>query len=164
MAYKAIWRSRILFVRKKVGKMKISTKGRYGLRAIVDLAMHAYEESSTLSSIASRQGVSMSYLEQTFARLKKAGIVESIKGARGGYKLAYAPEDITVLEILEILEGKLSVVEINEEESLLSSYIREEVWDKVDESIGTFISRITIADLVNETKQTNNYEALMFYI
>lgn len=144
--------------------MKISTKGRYGLRAIVDLAMHAYEESSALSSIASRQGVSMSYLEQTFARLKKAGIVESIKGARGGYKLAYAPEDITVLEILEILEGKLSVVEINEEESLLSSYIREEVWDKVDESIGTFISQITIADLVNETKQENNYEALMFYI
>lgn len=164
MAYKAIWGSRILFVRKKVGKMKISTKGRYGLRAIVDLAMHAYEESSALSSIASRQGVSMSYLEQTFARLKKAGIVESIKGARGGYKLAYAPEDITVLEILEILEGKLSVVEINEEESLLSSYIREEVWDKVDESIGTFISQITIADLVNETKQENNYEALMFYI
>ena len=76
--------------------MKLSTKGRYGLRAMVDLALHYDEGYISLRHIAERQEISEGYLEQVFAMLKKEGLVRSARGAQGGYKLSYRPEDITV--------------------------------------------------------------------
>lgn len=144
--------------------MKVTTKGRYGLRSIVDLAMHSKEGPVALSSIASRQGVSVNYLEQAFALLRKAGVIESIKGAQGGYKLARNPEAITVLEVLEILEGKLSILPVDGEETLLSQYVREMVWDKVDDAMHTFMNQITLKDLMIEAVKPNKCEDLIFYI
>lgn len=144
--------------------MKVTTKGRYGLRSIVDLAMHSKEGAVALSSIASRQGVSVNYLEQAFALLRKAGLVESIKGAKGGYKLVGDPGRITVLEVLEILEGKLSIVQEEEMQTPLSRSVKEMVWDKVDEGMHTFISQITLKDLMTEGAKPNKCEELVFYI
>ena len=79
--------------------MKLSTKGRYGLRAVLDLAMNGKNEAVALSGIAERQDISISYLEQLIAKLKKAGIVNSIRGAQGGYILAKEPEEISVGDI-----------------------------------------------------------------
>ena len=91
--------------------MKISTKGRYGLRALVDLAGHDNGEPIALASIAQRQKLSLNYLEQVFGTLRKAGIVVSVKGAGGGYKLARDAESITVKEVLEALEGTFSIID-----------------------------------------------------
>ena len=91
--------------------MKISTKGRYGLRALVDLAVHDNGEPIALASIAQRQKLSLNYLEQVFSVLRKAEIVKSLKGVHGGYCLAKKADDITVKEVLEVLEGKFSIVD-----------------------------------------------------
>ena len=87
--------------------MKLSTKGRYGLRALIDLAQYSEKEAVPISSIAQRQNISESYLEQLFAKLKKAGLVMSIRGAQGGYRLAKPSDTISVGDVLRALEGNL---------------------------------------------------------
>ena len=91
--------------------MKVSTRGRYGLRALVDMAIHSGDAPISLVQVANRQKISLNYLEQVFGTLRKAGIVSSIKGAGGGYKLARAAEEITVREVLEALEGEFSIID-----------------------------------------------------
>jgi Rrf2 family protein len=91
--------------------MKISTRGRYGLLAMVDLASQNNEESTKLKSIAERQGISEHYLEQLIAAFKKAGFVKSVRGSKGGYHLNKMPEDISVGDILRVMEGPLYPVE-----------------------------------------------------
>ena len=91
--------------------MKLSTKGRYGLRALIDLAVYCENETVSIASIAARQNISESYLEQLIAKLRKAGLVTSVRGAGGGYKLAKPAEEISVGDILRALEGNLDPVE-----------------------------------------------------
>ena len=86
--------------------MKISTKGRYGLRAMIDLSMNAADNYISLSSIAQRQALSLRYLEGIFSSLKKAGLVSSIAGSQGGYKPALPADKITMKMILTALEGR----------------------------------------------------------
>ena len=90
--------------------MKLSTKGRYGLRALIDLAVHADEGAVSIQSIAERQKISESYLEQLARLLKKAGIIVSVRGAKGGYQLGRPAEEISVGDILRALEGNLNAV------------------------------------------------------
>ena len=85
--------------------MKLSMKSRYGLRALIDLAINSKTEQVALNSIAERNKISPQYLEQVFASLRKAGIVKSIKGSQGGYFLSRPPQEITVSSIIEALEG-----------------------------------------------------------
>ena len=91
--------------------MKLSTKGRYGLRALIDLAQNSTEEPVSITSIAERQEISERYLEQLMSKLKKSGIVKSIRGAAGGYILARPMEEISVGDILRALEGSLDPVD-----------------------------------------------------
>jgi Rrf2 family protein len=130
--------------------MKISTKGRYGLRALVDLAMSASQEPVPLRQIADRQHISEGYLEQVFSQLRKAGIVQSLKGPQGGYLLAGSPEMLTVGRVLTLLEGDLSVVEVHKEdaESSVEVCLRSLVWEKIDESVRDVVEGITLQDLV----------------
>ena len=95
--------------------MKLSTKGRYGLRALIDLARYSEVEPVSINSIAERQGISERYLEQLMAMLKKAGLVKSIRGAGGGYVLAKEQKDISVGDVLRPLEGNLNPVELPED-------------------------------------------------
>ncbi len=90
--------------------MKISTKGRYALRLMLDLAVNASEEPVSLKSVAQRQGISDKYLEQIISILNRAGYVKSIRGAQGGYLLRRRPQDITAGMILRLTEGSLSPV------------------------------------------------------
>ena len=99
--------------------MNFSTKGRYGLRAMIDLAVHS-EEAVPISSIAARENISECYLEQLAAKLKKAGLVVSTRGAQGGYRLARPSSEISVGDVLRALEGSVNAVEcpgLLEEES-----------------------------------------------
>jgi len=149
--------------------MKISTKGRYGLRSMVDLAIHSKNEHIPLSTIAERQGVSENYLEQVFSILRKAGLVSSIKGSSGGYTLADSPSNITVGKVLRALEGEIAIVDesTSGEENNVGSVeycIRKNVWEKVNESINNVIDSITLEDLANEYRRLNGNLNLMYYI
>ncbi len=151
--------------------MKISTKARYGLRALVDLAIHSGGEQVALQQIARRQELSVPYLEQVFSLLKKTGIVKSVKGAQGGYILAKEPYAITVGEILRIIEGDMTIVEeertpqtFNLIQSNLEECIKRNVWDKVTESIYEVIDNMTIEELMRDYELLNIKDNLMYYI
>ena len=135
--------------------MKISTRGRYGLLAMVDIASQNNEESIKLKSIAERQGISENYLEQLIAVLKKAGFVKSVRGSKGGYLLDKRPEDISVGDILRVLEGSLYPVECVSDEGEAScgeadceSCVTKGVWEKMYESLSDVVDSISIRDLV----------------
>lgn len=130
--------------------MKISTKGRYGLRAMIDLAVHSNGEYISLNSIANRQNISLNYLEHAFSSLKKAGVILGHTGANGGYKLAKVPEKITLEEILFILEGDMTIVQPIEDgkESLLQACVREILWDNINEKIKDILQTTTLQDMV----------------
>ncbi|MFL0251797.1 RrF2 family transcriptional regulator [Clostridium neuense] len=147
--------------------MKISTKGRYGLKAMVDLAINSINDSVTLKSISQRQNISEGYLEQIFSSLRKEGLVRGRKGSQGGYVLGKSINEITVGNILRALEGELVVVERDDKEVVnedkLDSCIRNNVWDRLNNSINDIVDSITLEDLViNYNNLINsNY---MYYI
>lgn len=145
--------------------MKISTRGKYGLRAMLDLAVHWGSDTVPLSSIAERQNISINYLEQVFSILRKAGLVKSIKGAQGGYFLGKPASQITVGEILRTLEGDLRIA--GEDAAKGNNYeycIRLNVWDRIEESIKEILDSLTLEDLVKEYDKLNDKMAYMFYI
>ncbi len=147
--------------------MKISTKGRYGLRALTDLAAHLEGEPVSLTSVAKRQNLSLNYLEQVFGTLRKAGIVKSIKGPQGGYLLTKAASEITVQEILEALEGKFSIVDADQEQAEMDAVeraIQDLVWSQIDERVNSFLSECTLSQLVEEYRQRKDGEGIMYYI
>lgn len=146
--------------------MKISTKGRYGLRAMVDLAVFSNGEHVALNNIAERQMISVNYLEQVFSALRKAGLVKSIKGAQGGYILTEKPSQISVGNILRILEGDLSVIDFNDFQcqNTIQACLKEMVWDKMDQCLNEVVDSITLEDLANDYKRLNGLEAIMYYI
>ncbi|MCE5285147.1 MAG: Rrf2 family transcriptional regulator, partial [Pelosinus sp.] len=136
--------------------MLISTKGRYGLRAMVDLAINSTGEHVALNSIAERQNISANYLEQMFSLLKKAGLVKSIKGSQGGYILAHKPASITVGSVLRALEGDLATVDESDIKRTPNNSIEYcltiNVWDKLNESINLVVDSITLEDMIDEYK------------
>ncbi|NJD03722.1 MAG: Rrf2 family transcriptional regulator [Ruminiclostridium sp.] len=149
--------------------MKLSTKGRYGLRAMVDLAINSSIDHVALFSIAERQNISVNYLEQVFSILRKADLVKSVKGAQGGYTLSDNPSNIKVGTILRALEGNLSVVDENPEDGDLSVdsillCLKVNIWDKINDCINCIVDSLTLEDLVNEYKKISNENSLMFYI
>ena len=144
--------------------MKLSTKGRYGLRALIDLAVNSETESVSISSIAARQGISEAYLEQLMAKLKKAGLVISMRGAQGGYRLAKAADQISVGDVLRALEGNLDAVQcagLSEEGCQGASLcVSKYVWLKINESITRTVDEIKLDTLVNESREAQEkYEA-----
>ncbi len=119
--------------------MKISTKGRYSVTALYELALRYGEGAVSLKSIATSQGLSENYLEQLMAPLRRAGIVKSVRGAQGGYMLARDPKDITIGEIITTVEGPIALVDC-----LLTS---AESSEKVCDSISNVLNHITLYDL-----------------
>jgi Rrf2 family cysteine metabolism transcriptional repressor len=147
--------------------MKISTKGRYGLRSMLDLAINSNGDHVSLNSIAERQRISSNYLEQVFSTLRKSGLVNSVKGAQGGYVLADNPSRISVGSILRALEGNLTVTGENEDieaKNQIEYCLRTIVWDVINNSINTVVDSITLEDLMVEHKKLAGNMSSMFYI
>ncbi len=149
--------------------MKLSTKGRYGLRAMVDLAVNSSGDHVSLYSIAERQGISENYLEQVFSILRKAGLVKSVKGAQGGYVLSEAPSNTRAGTILRALEGELSVVDEDPSDkdvyrNNIQNCIKVNVWDKMNECLNQVVDSITLEDLANEYRSMNGESSFVFYI
>ena len=130
--------------------MMISTKGRYALHVMIDLAQNSDGNPVSLKDVAARQNISMKYLEMIVAMLNKAGFVESFRGKTGGYKLAKAPSEYTVQSILELTEGTLAPVSCVEGGCPNSDgCITMPLWLKLDGVIGDFLGKITLDDILN---------------
>jgi Rrf2 family transcriptional regulator, cysteine metabolism repressor len=136
--------------------LKISTKGRYGLMLLVDLAIHEGTTPISLKSVAERQSLSEHYLEQLIAPLRNAGFVRSIRGAYGGYVLARPKSEITVKDIIFTLEGPITVVDDEVEDGL------DELWDRLRTAICDVLESLTLEDLVH--MKQSGAEGYMFYI
>lgn len=137
--------------------MKISTKGRYGLKAMVDLAVHSRDGNCiSLKSIAERQGISENYLEQLMAALKRDGFVKSIRGAQGGYILNRQSEEISVGDILRTLEGPLYVVECLSDKgsscgkASCEKCVTKNVWEKLSNSLSEVVDSISLKQLAED--------------
>lgn len=144
--------------------MKISTRGRYGLRLLIDLAFNTDERHVSLSSVAERQRISARYLEQVAVILKRAGFIRSIKGASGGYTLARPTSDIVIGDVLRALEGDMSVVEaprLDKPETKLQRCVRTNVYDKLNQRILAVIDNQTLANLIGAG---SGVQSLMYYI
>jgi Rrf2 family protein len=137
--------------------MKLSTKGRYGVKAMVDLAVHFGDEPISIKSISERQGISEYYLEQLFAPLRKAGLIKSIRGAQGGYILTRSPEEITVADIISVLEGPIEISECVEgiacsNEDCCATRL---LWEKIKKSIDAVLETTTLWDIVDDYNKMN---------
>ena len=143
--------------------MKITTKGRYGIKALIDLVMNSENESVTLKTISKRQNISERYLEQIFSALRKSGIIIGRKGAQGGYTLAKDPKEITISEILRVLEGESLLVDIsNDGVDELESFINENLWKGINDKINEYFKSITLQDLVDKYQLSK--EGIIYYI
>ncbi len=131
--------------------MKISTKGRYALRLMLDLALTSTGQPVPLRDVAQRQDISDKYLEQIVIQLSRAGLVRSVRGAGGGYLLTRPLQDYTVGEILRVLEGSLAPVSCAEDASCCgraSQCVALEVWEQIQAAVSSVVDHITLADLV----------------
>ena len=146
--------------------MKLSTKGRYGLRALIDLAANEAGEAVSLAQTAKRQKLSLNYLEQVFGMLRRAGIVVGVKGSNGGFRLARSMDDITVKEILEALEGKFSIADGAGEDTQdpVQNALRDLLWDEIDRKINQFLREKTLGSLVREYRRNLEKGTIMYYI
>lgn len=133
--------------------MKISTKGRYGLRVLLDLAVHAEAgHPRLLRDVAQNQDISEKYLSRLVIDLRRAGLISSVRGAGGGYKLARPPKMITVLEILEVMEGPVAVVECVNRTDSCQRYERcppRILWSQINQKIRNVFSEYTLQDLLD---------------
>ncbi|MBU3126418.1 Rrf2 family transcriptional regulator [Clostridium tagluense] len=148
--------------------MNISTKGRYGLRAMVDIAVNSSRDYIPLKVIAERQAISENYLEQVFSVLRKANLVKSARGSQGGYTLSKEASKITVGEVLRILEGDLSITGDNDGalglDKTIKVCINTLVWEKVNEQINKVMDSVTLQDLVEKYNTLNTEYTLDFII
>lgn len=144
--------------------MKISTRGRYGVRLLIDLANNTDESHVSLSSVAERQRISARYLEQVAVILKRAGYIRSIKGASGGYALAMSPSDILIGDVLRALEGDMCVVDpprADVPETTFQRCIRSLVYDRLNQKILSVIDTKTLSTVMG---LKTGGESFMYYI
>ena len=137
--------------------MKISTKGRYALRMLLDLAEHKNDGYIALKDIAARQNISKKYLEQIIPVLNRSDILSANRGYQGGYKLAGSPEHYTVGQILRLTEGSLAPVSCLDAEPntcpRAEQCVTLTVWEKLYDAINGVVDGITLADLVEDTRR-----------
>ncbi|MDO4649473.1 MAG: Rrf2 family transcriptional regulator [Eubacteriales bacterium] len=150
--------------------MKLSTRAIYGLRALIDLGLHSETEAVSIQSIATRQSISVSYLEQLMALLKKAGIVVSSRGASGGYRLGRPATEISVGDILRVLEGGLEAVKCGGETRDNACQNPQEkngcqgadvcvarfVWKRINDSITDAVDTMMLSDLIEESREAHS--------
>lgn len=141
-----------------VYELKISTKGRYGLTIMIELAKQNGEGPISLKSIAQTHDLSEHYLEQLISPLRNAGLVKSIRGAYGGYLLAKEPSAITSGDVIRVLEGPISVVEVMDDEEPA----KRALWIRIRDAVKEVLDNTTLEDLANYTD--DDQDGYMFYI
>lgn len=148
--------------------MKISSKGRYGLAAMIHIgAIGRNGDYITIISIAEALNISKIYLEQVFSLLKRANLVISVKGAQGGYRLSRSSEEISAREILEAIE--LSLFEptdstVKESNLPIEKSMENLLWRKLDNEVAITLASVSLKDLVDEAERNKDDDGIMFYI
>lgn len=138
--------------------MKLSTKGRYGVKAMVELAINHGNGPISIKTISERQNISENYLELLFSTLKKSGLVKSLRGAQGGYVLAKEPKEIRISDIINVLEGPVEIAtclggDVCENEDYCATRL---LWEKIKNSIDDVMASITLQDIVDDNNRINN--------
>ncbi len=147
--------------------MRLTTKGQYGARAMLDLAINCNDGPILLRDIAKRQEVSEKYLEHSVSALRKAGLVRSIRGARGGYVLARQPSEIRLSEIMEVLEGSMAPVECVDDPQVCQRAqlcVTRDIWARMKEAIDNILESITLRDMVEQHKDKESSKAILYDI
>ncbi len=148
--------------------MILSKKSRYGLRALIDLAVNSKTEHMALGYIAERNGISAQYLEQVFAALRRAGIVKSIKGPQGGYLLKRPADDITVAEIVLALDGSYHVEDevagVDCDIQGITDTVQKLVIDRINKQLDDVLTKVTLADLEDDYVRNGLVAEDMYYI
>jgi Rrf2 family protein len=147
--------------------MKLSTRGLYATRALLDLALHKEEAPILLKDISRRQQISQRYLEHLITPLLTAGIITSTRGPKGGVSLAKPPEEIRLDEVIQLLEGAIAPVEcVNNPGTCIrsGSCATREVWDELRQTMTRFLRSITIQDLMERQREKESSAQVMYYI
>ncbi|MDH4209618.1 MAG: Rrf2 family transcriptional regulator [Anaerolineae bacterium] len=143
--------------------MRLSTKGRYALRAMVDLATHSEQTPVRRREIADRQGISPHYLEQLFAKLRDAGLIEAVRGPGGGYRLARRAEEITAGEVVRAVEDVLSPVacllaDPDQQCERAPTCPTQRVWRELGERVSQYLDSVTVGELCEDARQLSETE------
>jgi Rrf2 family protein len=147
--------------------MKISTRARYGTRALLDLALHQGEEPVSLKDIAQRQQIPQQYLEHLISPLIAAGMVRSTRGPKGGVSLAKPPQQIIMSEVIQILEGSTAPVECVDNPKLcprFESCVTRDIWDELKKAMNGVLESTTLQNLVERQKSKEAPKEAMYYI
>lgn len=131
--------------------MRLTTRGRYAVTALLDLALQPADQTITLAEIAARQSISVAYLEQLFSKLKRQGLVSSVRGANGGYRLARAAQDIAVLEIIEAVNESVDATRCDHKGNCQDGAmcLTHDLWQELSEHIEQYLAGITLASLID---------------
>ena len=140
--------------------MKLTTKGRYAVMAMADLAMFKDKEPVSLADISIRQNISLAYLEQIFIKLKQVDLVKSVRGAKGGYVLNTSPEEIKISNIISAVDEEIKTLNCKKESkkgcnNKFSKCITHNLWDQLDQHINSFFEKVKLQDLVKKNQITN---------
>jgi Rrf2 family protein len=147
--------------------MKISTKIRYGARAMLVLASHYGEGPIELKEIAKRESISLKYLEQVINPLRAGGLVKAVRGSKGGYSLAKAPCEICLYDVVETLEGPLNLLECLGDSKACqkaSSCVTRDIWKEVSDAISKIFYSVTLEDMVNRKRDKEMNHSPMYQI
>ena len=140
--------------------MRLTTKGRFAVTAMIDLALNSGEGPVTLAAISERQKISLSYLEQLFGRLRRYGLVESVRGPGGGYCLARPDADITIADVVRAVDEMLDATQCGGLQNCRQAQrcMTHELWSTLNDRIYEFLSSVTLADEVKKQRQINDTE------
>jgi Rrf2 family transcriptional regulator, cysteine metabolism repressor len=147
--------------------MKISTKIRYGARAMLELASHYGEGPIELKEIAKKENISLKYLEQVINPLRAAGLVKSIRGSKGGYSLGKPPFEICLYDVVETLEGPLNLLECLHDSKAcpkVQSCVTRDIWKEVSDAISKIFYSVTLEDMVSRRREKERSDSSMYQI
>ncbi len=138
--------------------MRLSTKSRYAVTSLLDMVMNSQKGPVSLAEISKRQGISLSYLEQLFAKMRRNNLVVSTRGPGGGYSLSMAPEAVSISDIICAVDDK---VEVTNKDALAGSAayepcLTEQLWEELSDQISNYLTNISLADMINNQSDTEN--------
>lgn len=145
--------------------MKISTKARYGIKALLDLGLYGQQDHVSLKAVAERQGISERYLEQVFSSMRKSGLIRSVKGPQGGYLLACDPRTTSLYHIITALEGFETFSDSGEAQAdVADSLVNALVWQPIDAIIRERLEQLMLSTLIDAYRDAKAPHAMMFFI
>lgn len=138
--------------------MKLTTKGRYAVMAMVDIAFYSDEKPMSMPEISDRQNIPLTYLEQLFVKLRKASLIESVRGPKGGYKLSKEPNEIAVSDVIMAVDEPMQITRCNGKDGCIQKSVKcmtHHLWEGLGQKIHSYLSSMSLADICNQNQPEN---------